>query len=74
MTFSEFQACLQYFLIDVLLSETTHTQFWECHLLGNSENLSKVLIYIYICVCVCMYGDFTNFLTNVMSDIDRYNA
>ena len=28
-----------------LPSETTHTEFWECRLLENSENLFKVLIY-----------------------------
>ena len=33
-------------LIDALPSETTHMQFWECHLLENSENLFKVLIGI----------------------------
>ena len=44
MTFTEFQACLLYFLIDVLPFETTHTQFSECHLLENSENFLKVLI------------------------------
>ena len=30
--------------MDALPSETTCTQFWECHLLENSENLFKVLI------------------------------
>ena len=32
----------------MLLSETTHTQFWERLVLENGKKLFKVLIYIYI--------------------------
>ena len=55
MTFTKFQACLKYFIIDALPSETTPAQFWERDLFENSDNLFKVLIYIYIYIYIYLY-------------------
>ena len=71
MIFTEFQTCLQFFLIDVLLSETIHTQFWECNLVENSKNLFKVQIRKLWIMRVTMIPIVISTLETVLKSLER---